>query len=108
MALSAGWCVLTSECRPPFAFDLGTVHQTARIAIEWIATVHGAAVVPQNEIADLPDIVPGQLVASRAGPDLIEQGLRFRKRQTIDVGISAAAEVEAPAAGFGMRADERV
>ena len=36
--------------------------------IERVASMHGAAIVPKDEIADLPDSVPGEFRAIRTGP----------------------------------------
>src|SRR4051812_37543408 len=107
-AVSAGSRVLISSHRPGFALDLGTVHDASRSGVEGIAAVHRAAVVPQNEVADPPVIVPGQLVAGRVSPNLIEQRFGLGERESVDIGVVAPTEIEALATRFGMRADEWV
>src|SRR5450755_1780709 len=47
--------------RRQFALDLGAMHDAALLGIEGVAAVHGAAVVPQHEVADAPDMLPGEL-----------------------------------------------
>jgi hypothetical protein len=94
--------------RVGFALDLGTVHDTPRGGVEGIATVHRTAVVPQNEIANPPFIVPSQLIAGRVSPNLVEQHFGLGEREPVDVGVAAATEIEALASRFGMCADERV
>jgi hypothetical protein len=39
-------CYLSSRHGTSFAFDLGAVHDAARVGVEGIAAVHRAAVVP--------------------------------------------------------------
>src|ERR1700720_2118791 len=80
MTPPAGSRVLISSHRPGFALDLGAVHDTPRGGVEGIAAVHHAAVVPQNEVADTPIIVPGELVAGRVSPDLVEQRFGIGER----------------------------
>ena len=60
---------------PLLALDLGAVHDPARIRVERVASVHGAAIVPQDEIADAPDVLPGEFRPIDEAPQLVEQRL---------------------------------
>src|SRR5579872_5595119 len=71
-----------------FALNLCAVHYPARAGVKRIAAVHGAAVVPQDQVADAPFVMPFELFAIRVGPQFIEQGFRFRKRQSLDVSVA--------------------
>src|ERR1700722_12072980 len=53
----------TSRYRTRFALNLRAVHHSTRACIEWIAPVHGAAVVPQDEVADVPFVLPFEYLA---------------------------------------------
>jgi hypothetical protein len=52
----------------PLAQRHQAVHAAAAVAGKALAPMHGAAVVPDGQIADLPGLGPGQLVAGRLGP----------------------------------------
>src|SRR5713101_7038744 len=80
--------------RPLLALDLGPVHDPPCVRIECIAPVHGAAVVPQHNIADAPDVLPGELRPIDEAPKLIEQRLGLRKLEPDEIGVAAAAEIE--------------
>jgi hypothetical protein len=56
----------------PVAFDLRAMHQAAALRIEFVAAVHDAAIVPQDEVADPPLLIPSQLRARRMGPERVE------------------------------------
>ena len=70
--------------------------------------MHGAAVVPQDEIAHAPFVVPFELFAVRVHPQLIEQRFGLLKRQSLDVGVAPAPEIQDAPLGFGMRANQRM
>src|SRR5579872_5375889 len=57
-----------SGARLSFAFDLGAMHDSARGRVKGITAVHRAPVVPQDEIAYTPFVVPRELLASRVRP----------------------------------------
>src|SRR5260370_39488415 len=92
-ASSAGSPVLISSHRPGFALDLGAVHDAPGSRVEGIAAVHRAAVVPQNEVADPPAIVPGQLLAGRVRPNLVQQSIGVGAREVIEISLEAAVEI---------------
>ena len=46
--------------RPRVAFDLGAVHNPPAIWVKAVAPMHRAAIVPQNEIANAPDMLPSE------------------------------------------------
>lgn len=68
--------------------------------------MHGTAVVPKHEIADLPDIVPCRLFALRVGPELIQQCIRFGEFEALNQGITTASQIQHPPASLGVGADE--
>jgi hypothetical protein len=78
--------------RRALAFGHQPVHAAAAVAREAVPAVHGAAVVPDDQVADLPFLGPGELVARGVFPELVEQRLALIQRQWRDVGAEAAAE----------------
>jgi len=54
--------------RPCFAFNLSAVHDAARAGVKRITPVHGAPVIPQDEIACSPFVVPFEFFAVRLRP----------------------------------------
>src|ERR1700746_1632691 len=70
--------------------------------------MHGAAIVPQHEIADLPDMLPGIFAVLNESPELVEQRFGFRKLKSHEIGVAAGAEIEHLASGVGMGADQRM
>ena len=76
----------------PVAADLGPVQDAAVLAVEGIAPMHGAAVVPQHHIAEAPSMAPDEAGLRRMGPKAVQQFLAFRHRKAGDVGVRPAAE----------------
>src|SRR5262249_9346836 len=56
-------------------FDLCPMHHTSGRSLEWVATMHGAAIVPDHEVADTPGDIPRPPFVGCVRPDLIEQRL---------------------------------
>jgi hypothetical protein len=54
------------------ALDLGAVHDAARIRVERIASVHSAAIIPADEIADAPGVPPCKFRSINETPKLVE------------------------------------
>src|SRR5690348_18455234 len=84
------------------------MHQPPRIRIERIPTVHRGTVVPQDEVAHLPLLVPGELRLAGMGPQAVQQVLALVERQPDDVAIAAAPKEEGVPVRRGMGADERM
>jgi hypothetical protein len=65
------------------AFALGhqAVHAAAAVAGEAVAAVYGAAVVPDDQIADLPRLGPGEFVPGGVVPKLVEERPAFLERK---------------------------
>src|SRR5712691_4733656 len=93
---------------PPVALDLGAVHDPPAVRVKGVAPVHGAAIVPQNEIANAPRVLPGEFRPIDKAPQLVKQRLGVRKVEPNQVGVAAAAEIEHAPAGVGVRAHQRV
>src|SRR5262245_55046061 len=90
------------------ALDLGAVHDAARIRVERIAPVHGAAIIPHDEIADAPDVLPCKFRSINETPKFIEKRLRITKLESDQIGIAATAEIEHASGGVWVRAYERM
>src|SRR6185436_977818 len=90
------------------AFNLRAMHQPPRLRVECVAPVHSATVVPDDQVADFPFLVPREALLRSMRPKFIEQVLAFGQRQADDVSVAPAAEVQRVAAGHGMGADQRV
>src|SRR3984957_9392137 len=92
----------------PITLYLGAVHDAARRSVERIAPVHHAAIVPQDQIAGSPLLIPGEFVARRVLPQRVEQRLAVGERKTGDIGVAAAAEIQRLSARHRMGADNRM
>src|SRR5579863_2088086 len=77
---------ISSGRRLSLALDLGPVHHAALGLIERVAPVHGAAIVPQDQVADAPAVRPDMLRPVDHRPDLVQHALGLGQRQTRDVG----------------------
>src|SRR5215471_9767856 len=88
--------------RPRLALDLGTMHDAPRGWIERVAPVHGAAIIPQHEIADPPDMLPRKFSPRHMAPQLVQQGFGFGKLEPRKVSVAAAAEIQHAPPGVGM------
>src|SRR5258708_10121802 len=91
---SAWGTSLSSSNGPLLALDLRAMHDPPRVRIERIAPVHGAAIVPENQIADAPDVLPGEFRAIDEGPELVAQRLGLLERKSDQIGVAATAEIE--------------
>ena len=67
------------------------MHDPTRIRLERIAPVHGAAIVPQEEIANAPDMLPSEFGAIHETPELTDQRLRFCKLEPDQISVAAAS-----------------
>jgi hypothetical protein len=54
------------------ALDLSAMHDTAHLPIEGIASVHGRAIVPEQEIADAPPVHIPEIGALDMSPERIK------------------------------------
>jgi sodium-dependent dicarboxylate transporter 2/3/5 len=107
MTVAAAACVAATQyAGRTLALDLRAVHDAPRSRIERVASVHDAPVVPQDEVAGAPPVAPRQRIGGSHVPDAIEQRVRFVERQSLEPRIAAPSEIEMPAAGFRMDADE--
>src|SRR5262249_61923303 len=79
--IAVGLSSAMRDIRAPFAprlrwslraLDLGAVHDAARIRIERVASVHGAAIIPHDEITDTPGVLPCKFRSINETPKLIE------------------------------------
>src|SRR5205809_6100552 len=76
------------------SLDLGSVHDSPRLIVERIASMHRGAVVPDDEIANLPDVLPGELRARDIAPEFIKQRYRLGELQADQIGVAPAAEIQ--------------
>src|SRR5262245_17000563 len=72
-------CPRSRLSRPRLALELGAMHDAPRGRIERVAPMHGAAIIPQHEIADSPDVLPGKFSPRHIAPQLVQQGFGLRK-----------------------------
>src|SRR6185503_4435453 len=100
--------VARSRRWPRIPLDLGAVHDASGGRIERVPAMHGAAIVPQDEITHGPADSPSQFPAAGKGPKPVEQGFGFRESKAFDIGIAAAAEIKTFALRFRMRANQGV
>src|SRR5262249_56267558 len=82
------------------------MHQPTCVGIKAIAPVDGASIVPEHEVAGLPDLSPDQLGLRDVPPEQIEQRLAFVELKSLDIGMAAPRQVDRLAAGHRMRAND--
>src|SRR5436305_8635685 len=70
----------TAGSKRAVALDLGAVHDPPGCRVEGVAPVHDAAIVPQDQVARAPLLVPGEFVLGRICPQRVEQRLAFGER----------------------------
>src|SRR5204862_3056330 len=100
-----------SSCRSGrslLALDLGAVHDAAAVRVECIAPMHGAAVVPHDEVTDAPHMLPCELRAIHKLPQLVEEGFRLRNIEPNQIGVAAPSQIEHAPTGRGMGANKRM
>ena len=84
------------------------MHDPPRARIERVAPVHGAAIVPEHEIADAPLMPPRERFTCRLGPDFVEEGVGVVERQPFNICVAPSAQVQTSPPGFRMDIHERV
>src|SRR5579872_550022 len=94
--------------RSCLTLHLRPVHDPAALRIKRVPPVHGAAVVPQHEVADAPHVVPRELVTRGKLPDFIEQSFRLRQPEPFEVCVPPPSKVQALPSRFGMCTHDRV
>ena len=90
------------------ALDLGSMHDPAIASIKRVATVHGATIVPQHEVAFTPTMVPTEFFACAGLPDCVEEPLGFFNLESLDVGVLAPAEIDRRSVSFRMNMNCRM
>src|SRR5215475_12644123 len=81
------------------------MHHPALRVVEGIAAMHGAAVVPENEVADAPVVLVAESRLRGVLPKLVQQFCRAVGIVTLDIGIPTPSEIQHLFAGFGVDAD---
>ena len=76
--------------------------------LEFGRAMHGAAVIPHHQIADLPYLIPLECFLRGMRPQAIQQIFAFIERHADDVSGLAAAQKQAVLMGLRVRADDRV
>src|SRR4029077_19218655 len=90
------------------ALDLRAMHDAPRLAVERIAAVHGRAVVPHHEIAQLPDMLVDEARLRDMRPQGFEHGVGLGARIALDVGVAPPPEIERGTAVGRMFQDRRM
>ena len=96
-------------------FNLRAVHDTTVVVVEGVPPVQNRAIIPHQEVAHLPSMVPSEGTLGRMGPNGIQQGValfhggvpeRTRSAGAPETGrdvrfpdASGTADVELPASG---------
>src|SRR5215475_12644119 len=81
------------------------MHHPALRVVEGIAAMHGAAVVPENEVADAPVVLVAESRLRGVLPKLVQQFCRAVGIVTLDIGIPTPSEIQHLFAGFGVDAE---
>ena len=107
MTIAAAGCVAATQyVERALSLDLGAVHDASGTRIERIATVHDAAVVPEDEIAGAPAVTPGLRIGGRRLPDAIEQRVGGLERQSFQPRVAASSEIQMLPSCFRVETDE--
>src|SRR4029450_1113667 len=93
---------------PVRSLDLRAMHDASRCALELIAAMHGRAVVPHHEVAELPDVLVDEAPLYGVCPQLRQEGVGLFARMALDIGVAPPAEVERRAAVARMAQDRRM
>ena len=109
MTIAAAACIAATQyVVRSLSLDLGAMHDAPRAGIERVAAVHDAAVVPQHQVAGAPLVAPRQRISGGRFPDAVEQRVGLVERQTFEPRVPASTEIQMPASGLGVGADERM
>ena len=84
-------CVLLK--RRPIAFTRQAMHYASRAGVERITMMHDGAVIPDNDIADLPLVMPTKLQLRSMRPQSVQQLLGRLKRKPIHVGVRPPTQI---------------
>src|SRR3954471_25041486 len=99
MSAAMAWLAIGGfQHRRPNA--LRAMQYAPRVRIERVPAVENAAVIPDQDIADAPLMMPREFRLSRMGPQRIGQRLGFLERQSVDICIRSASKVQARRPGF--------
>ena len=82
-----------SSARACFALDLGAVQDPPRGRVKGITPVHGTPVVPEDEVAYTPFVVPREFLTSCIGPQLVEQRFGVSEGKAVNVGVAPSPKV---------------
>ena len=63
------------------------MHDAPRRIVKWVSAMHGAPVIPHDQIAHLPRMRPGVFGLGGILPQHIEQCLAFLHREARNIGI---------------------
>jgi solute carrier family 13 (sodium-dependent dicarboxylate transporter), member 2/3/5 len=109
MTIAAAACVAATQyVERVLSLDLRAVHDAPRSRIERVASVHDAAVVPQDEIASSPAVTPGLRIGGSRLPDAIEQRVGRIERQSLQPRVAASSEIQMLPSRLRVHADERM
>ena len=78
------------------------------VGIKGIAVMQGAPVVPNQQIADAPLLVPGELGAGSVRPQLFQQYFGLFQREPVHIRIGPASKVKTIVPGFRMCPNDRM
>src|SRR3546814_8467676 len=82
---------------------MGAMHDASRILSEGITPMHRAAVVPEDEVAGLPDLVPTRTVLGRIRAEAIQQFFALLERQPGNIAVTATAQEQGAGPVAGCR-----
>src|SRR5262245_55386574 len=90
------------------AVDRAAAKQAALLLREVGARVDRAAVVPHQEIAELPDVLEDELAPLADVVELLEDGIALLGAQAFDARRHQPVDEQRLAAGVGMSGEDRV
>src|SRR4051794_905806 len=90
------------------AFALRAMHDSPRGGIEGIAPVHHTPVVPYEDVADAPLVMPREMRLGGVRPQRLEQRFGFVERKSVHISVRAPADVQRIAARLRVPPHDRV
>src|SRR5258708_20787745 len=102
------WCIVLQGSGWDLILDLHVEHEPFPIAIVWGGGVLNGAVVPDDDIAELPAVPINELVTHGMGFEIGEQRPAFLDAHPLEVLGEVAVHIEGAPTGHGVSAHDRM
>ena len=92
----------------PAALDLRPVKDAARVGRERVPSMHRTSVVPDQQVANVPGVMPCELLSCRMLPKFVQYCFTFSNVEAQNVLVLTTAQKEGASAGIRMGPHERM